>query len=84
MKNKFDTIVVENIFGTPMEEKGTIIGYYENGYNLQSGGWSLYKIEKDAAPAKFMIFRPYKGKKKRCINMNLVKKIIPRDKKKGE
>lgn len=52
----------------PVELKGTIYGTKTHGYNLKSGGWCLYPIDKDAEPAEFMIFREYRKHKKIMIN----------------
>lgn len=64
-------IVMQDMFGNPIEYKGEIKGYKIHGFNMKSGGWSLYP-DKDgtSTPAKFMLFRPYRCRKNRVFNTN--------------
>ena len=62
-KLKYKLIKTIDFMGNEIKVIAEIIRTYRYGYDLKSGAWSLYNINKTAKPANFTVIRE-KGKHK--------------------
>lgn len=74
--NKKYTLTLTDIFNNPIIKHVTFLGFFENGYNLPSGAWSLNKISDDAKKALFVFYIPKRCRKKRSINIDDIDLVV--------
>lgn len=69
---KFSQITIKNMFDRPFTIKAVIIERKFHGFNTRGGGWSLYRLHEDDTPAEFLVFREFRKRRSRSVNVNNV------------